>query len=120
MALLKKDNPVPAANGMTLNAAMHVIIEARKKAEELGVMQNIAVVDEGGSLIAFVRMDGAWRGSIEIAMSKALTARNFDMTTEALGQIAQPGEMCFGIHVSNQGKPSFSAAAFRCKSAITS
>jgi uncharacterized protein GlcG (DUF336 family) len=101
MALFGKETPVPAANGITLEQANQVITAAREKADELGVMQNIAVVDEGGSLVAFARMDGAWRGSIDIAVNKALTARNFDMTTEALGEISQPGEMCFGIHASN-------------------
>lgn len=104
MALFGKDAPVPAANGITLDQALNVIAAARKKAEEIGVMQNIAIVDEGGNLTAFARMDGAWRGSIDIAQSKALTARGFDMTSEALGEISQPGEMCFGIHVSNHGK----------------
>lgn len=104
MALFGEEKPVPTANGITLEQAQRVIEAARAKAQEIGVMQNIAVVDEGGNLVAFARMDGAWRGSIDIAISKALTARNFDMTTEALGEISQPGEMCFGIHVSNQGK----------------
>lgn len=104
MALFGKSKPVPEANGITLDEAMSVIAAARKKAEEIGVMQNVAVVDEGGNLVAFARMDGGWRGSIEIAVSKAQTARNFDMTSEDLGKIAQPEEMCFGIHVTNGGK----------------
>src|SRR5215213_5990409 len=104
MALFGKDKPVPAANGITLEEAFRVITAARAKAEEIGVMMNIAVVDEGGNLTAFARMDGAWLGSVDIAQSKALTARNFDMTSEDLGKIAQPGEMCYGIHVSNGGK----------------
>jgi uncharacterized protein GlcG (DUF336 family) len=80
---------------------MRVITAARKKAEEIGVMQNIAVVDEGGNLAAFAHMDGAWLGSIDIARNKAFTARAFDMTTEALGALSQPGEMIYGIHASN-------------------
>lgn len=59
------------------------------------------MVDEGGSLAAFAHMDGAWLGSIDIAQNKAFTARAFNMTTEKLGEISQPGEMCFGIHASN-------------------
>ena len=39
-----------------------VIAAARKKSEEIGVMQNIAVVDAGGNLTAFGKMDGAWTG----------------------------------------------------------
>ena len=101
MALFGEETPVPSSNGITLDEAQRVILAARGKAQDIGVMMNIAIVDEGGDLVAFVRMDGAWRGSIDIAVNKAYTARAFDMTTESLGQIAQPGEMCFGIHASN-------------------
>lgn len=104
MALFGGGTPQPLPNGITLDQATHVILSARQKAMEIGVMQNIAVLDEGGSLVAFARMDGAWRGSIDIAINKAYTARAFDMTTEALGKISQPGEMCFGIHASNDLK----------------
>jgi len=96
--------PVPRTNGISLDESMRVISAARKKAEEIGVMMNIAVVDAGGNLTAFAHMDGAWIGSIDIAKNKAYTARAFDMTTEALGAISQPGEMCYGIHASNDLK----------------
>lgn len=101
MALFGEEKPTPTANGITLEQAYRVIKAAREKALEIGVMQNIAVVDEGGNLVAFARMDGAWRGSIDIAINKEYTARAFDMTTEALGKISQPEDMCFGIHASN-------------------
>jgi uncharacterized protein GlcG (DUF336 family) len=65
---------------------------------------NIAVVDAGGNLIAFHRMDGAWLGSIDIAIKKAWTGRAFDIETRALGKLSQPGEDFYGIHVSNNGK----------------
>ncbi len=101
MSLFTKSKPTPTANGISLEQANEVITAACKKAQEIGVMQNVAVVDEGGSLVGFSRMDGAWRGSIDIAINKAYTARAFDMTTEDLGAISQPEEMCFGIHASN-------------------
>ena len=47
-------------------------------------------------------MDGAWLGSIDIAQSKAYTARAFDMPTRDLAEMAQPGEPLFGIEGSNQ------------------
>ncbi len=103
MALFGKDKPQPAANGITLAEAQRAVEAARRKAEEIGVMQNIAVVDEGNQLKAFVRMDGAWLGSIDIAISKAKTARGFDMTSEALGKMSQPKEPIFGIHTTNDG-----------------
>src|SRR5215210_1034380 len=99
-----QQTPVPRANGISLDEALRIIAAARLKAEQIGVMQNIAVVDTGGNLTAFARMDGAWGGSIDIAKNKAFTARAFDMTTEALGAISQPGEMCYGIHASNDLK----------------
>ena len=101
MGLFSETKPTPTANGLTLDQAVSIVAAAKEKAQEIGVMQNIAVVDEGGHLVAFARMDGAWRGSIDIAINKAYSARAFDMTTEALGQLSQPGEMCFGIHASN-------------------
>ncbi|HEY9212552.1 MAG TPA: heme-binding protein, partial [Ancylobacter sp.] len=47
---------------------------ALAKATELGVPQNITIVDEGGNLLAFVRMDGAKLLSRETSLSKAITA----------------------------------------------
>jgi len=54
-----EQKPVPSANGISLDEAMRVISASRKKAEDIGVMQNIAVVDAGGNLAAYARMDGA-------------------------------------------------------------
>ncbi|MGH2992302.1 MAG: GlcG/HbpS family heme-binding protein [Solirubrobacterales bacterium] len=92
------------AEGVTLSAAQDVVEAARKKAEEIGVPMNIAVVDAGNNLTAFARMDGAWLGSIDIAQNKAYTARSFDMSTQELAPLAQPNQPLFGIHASNQGQ----------------
>ncbi|MDQ3754919.1 MAG: heme-binding protein [Acidobacteriota bacterium] len=94
----------PQAQGVTLERAQAVIETARRKAEQIGVAQNIAIVDAGNNLVAFAHMDGAWLGSIDIAQNKAYTARAFDMETKALGKMSQPGEPLFGIHASNDGK----------------
>lgn len=104
MALFGGKDAKPGALGVTLEEATKVVEAARKKAEDIGVAQNIAVVDAGNRLVAFARMDGAWIGSIDIAQSKAFTARAFDMETKALGKLSQSGEPLFGIHVSNIGK----------------
>src|SRR5215472_16931078 len=77
---------------------------AEAKAVSLGIAYNIAVVDAGGHLIAFVRQDGALIGSIDLAIDKAVTARIFDKTTSDLASMAQPGRALFGIHESNAGK----------------
>jgi uncharacterized protein GlcG (DUF336 family) len=84
--------------------ARRIIAAAEKKAEELGQPMNVAVVDEGGNLIAFERMANAWLGSIDIAQKKAWTSRAFDITTKDLGANSQSGDQFFGIHASNNGK----------------
>ncbi len=77
------------------------------KATELGAKMNIAVVDAGGNLKAFLRMDGAWLGSIDIAVKKARTARLFDMPSGDIGGLSQPGGPLWGIEHSNDGLVSF-------------
>ena len=80
---------------------------ARKKSDELSVKMNIAIVDAGTNLKAFARMDGAWRGSIDIAIKKARTARMFDMNTGEIGKLSQPGGPLYNIEHSNGGLITF-------------
>lgn len=89
---------------LSLSDARQLIAAAVAKAEEIEIPYNLAVVDAGGNLIAFVRMDGAWLGSIDIAIHKAFTARAFDMATEDLGEMAQSGKPLFGIHATNHDR----------------
>lgn len=93
--------------GMTLETAERIIDGAITESAALGVAMNIAVLDEGGNLTAFRRMDGAWLGSIDIAMKKARTARFFDMPTGAIGELSQPGGPLYNIEHSNNGLISF-------------
>ena len=89
---------------ITLEDAKRMLSAAEAKAASLGIPYNIAVVDAGGHLVAFLRQDGALIGSIELAIDKAATARIFDKTTSTLARLAQPGEPLFGIQESNSGK----------------
>jgi len=89
---------------ITLDDAKRIIAAAEQKATELSQPQNIAVVDAGGNLIAHVRMNGAWIGSIDISMKKAFTSRAFDISTKELAKLAQPGQPFFGIQASNDGR----------------
>lgn len=89
---------------MNLERARQVLMAAEEKARQIGQPMNIAVVDEGGNLTAFVRMDGAWLGSVDIAINKAFTSRAFDISTKELGELSQPGKDFYGIHVSNHGR----------------
>ena len=84
-----------------------VLSAARDSARETGTAMNIAVVDAGGNLKAFTRMDGAWLGSIDISIKKARTARYFDMATGSIGELSQPGGPLFNIEVSNGGLITF-------------
>ena len=95
------------AEDLTLDAAEKILAAAKQKATELGTRMDIAVVDGGGNLKAFVRMDGAWLGSIDISMRKARTARWFDMNTGEIGKLSQPGGPLFGIEHSNGGLITF-------------
>src|SRR5450755_4154597 len=84
--------------------AKRIIEAAEKKATEIGQPMNIAVADAGGNLVAHVRMDKAWMGSVDISIKKAWTARAFDISTKQLGELSQSGDQFFGIHASNNGK----------------
>lgn len=68
---------------------------------------NVAVVDAGANLKAFARMDGAWLGSIDIAIKKAKTVRYFDMETGDVGEMSQPGGSLYGIEHTNDGLVTF-------------
>jgi uncharacterized protein GlcG (DUF336 family) len=91
-------------SAVKLEDARRIIAAAEKKAKEIGQPMNIAVADEGGNIVAHVRMDSAWIGSIDISMKKAYTSRAFDIPTKDLASHAQSGGQFFGIHASNDGK----------------
>ena len=89
---------------LTLEDAKRVITAGEKEAASIGQPMNIAVVDQGGNLVAHVRMDNAWIGSVDIWINKAYTARAFDISTKELAGESQPGEQFFGIHGTNNGR----------------
>jgi uncharacterized protein GlcG (DUF336 family) len=74
-------------SAVKLDDARRVISAAEKKASEIGQPMNIAVADEGGNIVAHIRMDNAWIGSIDISMKKAYTSRAFDIETIDLASI---------------------------------
>ncbi len=59
---------------LTLQGAQVALQAAQRRAVEIGVPMDIAVVDDGGHLLAFMRMDGAKLGSVAIAINKAHSA----------------------------------------------
>ncbi len=66
---------------LTHDGALKALAGAIAKAEELNAPQNISIVDDGGNLLAFVRMDGAKLLSRETSMSKAITAASHRQPT---------------------------------------
>ncbi|MDQ3180464.1 MAG: heme-binding protein [Acidobacteriota bacterium] len=92
---------------ITIEQSFAIVKAAYEKAKELGVKMNIAVVDAGANLKAFVRMEDAWLGSIDISIKKAKTARFFDMPTGEIGKLSQPGKSLYQIEVSNGGLITF-------------
>src|ERR1044071_8433155 len=86
-----------------LEQAEKAIAAARKEAVKLQTKMFSAVVDSGANLRAFVRMDDAWVGSIDIAIKKAKTACFFTMASGELGKLSQPGKPLSGIEHATGG-----------------
>src|SRR5438445_13471997 len=95
---------------VTLEDARKVIAAAERKAKEIEHPMNIAVADAGGNLVAHVRMDDAWMGSVDIAIKKAFTSRAFDISTKDLAKVSQSAGQFFVIHASNEGRAMIFAA----------
>ena len=89
---------------VSLEDARRVMAAGEDCAREMGQPQNIAVVDAGGNLVSHIRMDGAWIGSVDVAINKAFTARAFDLPTADLAADSQPGGQFYGIQESNKGR----------------
>jgi len=102
-----KPAEVISSKDISLDQAGAAVKAAVEKSKEINTKMDIAVVDAGGNLKAFVRMDGAWLGSIDIAQKKARTARYFDMNTGEIGKLSQPGGPLYNIEHSNGGLITF-------------
>jgi uncharacterized protein GlcG (DUF336 family) len=96
-----------ATKDISLDQAHQILMAALAKARETNTKMDIAIVDAGGNLKAFTRMDGAWLGSIDISIKKAKTARYFDFNTGDIGKLSQPGGPLYGIEHSNNGLITF-------------
>jgi len=92
---------------ITLEQAQQLAEAASKKAVEIGVPMNIAVVDEGARLKLFHRMEDALMGSADIAIKKATTARLFNTGSGEMGKQSQPGGPLYAIEHTNGGLVTF-------------
>lgn len=89
---------------LNLDRALAMVAAARAQAENIGVPMVIAVVDQGGNLIAQQRMDDALLVSVDIALNKAYTAVAVKMATHELCALAQPGQPLYGIHTTDRSR----------------
>ncbi|WP_027132825.1 GlcG/HbpS family heme-binding protein [Geminicoccus roseus] len=92
---------------MTTRRADDIVAAARARAAELGVAVNAAVLDGGGHLKTFCRMDGAVLGSIDVAIRKARTAVLFACRSEAVWEYCAPGAPAPALELSNGGLAPF-------------
>jgi uncharacterized protein GlcG (DUF336 family) len=84
------------AAGLTLAAARLIVAAVEAEARTIGVAMSCAVVDSGGQLVAFERMDAADLVTVTLAQDKAWTALVNRMPTGDLGPLAQPGAEFYG------------------------
>jgi uncharacterized protein GlcG (DUF336 family) len=78
-----------------------VLAAAVAAAGAIDVRMNIAVLDAGGHLKLFLRMDGAVLGSIDVAMRKAMTAVLFETNSESVWDYCKPGAPAPGLELTN-------------------
>lgn len=89
---------------LSLDDAERLIAGAVDRAGKIGVPMCVAVVDEGGHPIAFVRMNGGKILSTRLAEDKAFTAAVSRRGTHEYNERSQPGNLVFGIHTAYQGR----------------
>ncbi|MGM8362030.1 GlcG/HbpS family heme-binding protein [Flavobacterium sp. ARAG 55.4] len=107
LALFSSGLKAQITNDITHDEALKAVLAAKEKATKEGVLVNIAVVDAGANLKAFIRMDESYLGSIDVAIKKAKTARYFNIDTGKLGELTQPGGIIYNIELTNDGLVSF-------------
>jgi len=98
---------VASPSSLLMKEASRRIENGVAKAREIGVAVNLALVDSGGHLLFFVRMDGALVGSVDLAVRKARTSALFRTESASLGQRSQPGQALWSIENSNGGLVTF-------------
>lgn len=93
---------------LELKEARHMVAAALRKSEEIGALETVCIVDDGGYPLALERMDGARVTGPQIAWNKAFTAAGHRRSTHLFNQPpngpALPGNEAFGIQWSFDGR----------------
>ncbi|MBP2649307.1 MAG: ATP/cobalamin adenosyltransferase [Firmicutes bacterium] len=103
-AVLKSQDNLVVKAGTLLDKAKLAVAVAQAKAKEIGVPMVVAIVDQGGNLVAEERMDGALLASLSLALDKAYTAAALRMSTEEAAVLAQPGKPLYGLPSTGGGR----------------
>jgi uncharacterized protein GlcG (DUF336 family) len=99
---------------LTLRIAALTTQAVIDRATELGCLVSAAVVDQGGHLLHFQRMDGAEIAGPTLAVDKAFTAVAHRISTAELGALAQPGGPLFGLQANGSGRYVLFAGGVPC------
>jgi ATP:cob(I)alamin adenosyltransferase len=91
-------------DGFMLEKAKKMIEAAKQKAHDIHIPMVIAVVDEGGNLVAQERMDGSLLASLSLAVDKAYTAVALKTSTDQLAEQVTPGKSLFGVNSAGSGR----------------
>ena len=89
---------------MTLEAALSLAEEVKKKAAEMGVKAVVAVANRGANPVLVQCMDDSYIASFDVALNKAYTSVALKMPTCQLSNLAKPGSPLYGIQHTNAGK----------------
>lgn len=89
---------------MRLDDVQAALVAGAREAERQGVAVSLAVVDAGGVLKGFVRMDGAEIAGEILAVDKAYTAVSNRTSTAELAELAQPGGELYGLAANGRGR----------------
>lgn len=89
---------------MTLALAKQLMAASVQRAVQMKLRYDIAIVDEGGNLVAFYRMDHARAGDIEVSQNKAWSSVALQRPTAVIAQMALPGGDAYGINTTNHGR----------------
>lgn len=91
---------------LSLEVAQQLVEQASIKAADLGIKVCVAVVDDGAHLTSFQRMNGAFKGSIDVAIKKAKTSALFPFPTDGFGAAIRDKNLT-GMELSNGGLTGF-------------
>jgi uncharacterized protein GlcG (DUF336 family) len=89
---------------LDLELALQMSDAARASATEHGALVSVALVDAGGHLVAFTRMDGAEIAGPVLARDKAYTAVAHRCPTDELTELVSPGAALAGMNSADGGR----------------